>query len=60
MVISWNKKNTLALVTDMHVQKRHSPLDTREKVLESTRSVERGHQKWLNLSHMTGGRRKVV
>ena len=30
MVISWNKENALALVSDMLFQKRHSPMDTGE------------------------------
>ena len=41
MVISWNKENALALVTDMPFQKRHRPLDTGEKKQDPLRGLIR-------------------
>ena len=41
MVISWNKENVLALVTDMLFQKRHGPMDTGEKKQDLLRGLAR-------------------
>jgi len=41
MVISWNKENALALVTDMLFQKRHSLLDIGEKEQDPLRGLIR-------------------
>ena len=41
MVISWNKENVLALVSDMLFQKRHSPMYIGEKEQDPLRGLIR-------------------
>jgi len=41
MVISWNKENILALLTDMLFQRRHSTMDTGEKEQDPLRGLIR-------------------